>query len=141
MVNEILGKEAAATIMELGKADCLMEKSAKGIPVLDQIWEALKGYAALNKSMITYGGLAGIATGAGYNIIKDSLQAESPEAAKNRKVEAIYSHKARELEDADWMTRVRGMRDELARGYRKMPAKEYAEKYNALLAALDERKA
>ena len=39
------------------------------------------------------------------------------------------------------MAKVRGMRDELKRGYKKMTTDEYAAKYNELMEALDERRA
>ena len=74
-----------------------------------------------------------------YNIAKNRMMQESPEDEANRKIEAMYSNKRRELEDSMWMDRVRSMRDELRRNYRRMSTEEYTKKYVDLMDALNER--
>lgn len=88
--------------------------------------------------------LLGASTGGlgamGLDVIRDQVAEEDPEAKFNEKVEAAYAGKERENKDSTWMTRVRKLRDELKRGYRKMTSSEYAKKYDELVAALDEKK-
>ena len=90
-------------------------------------------------NLASAGVLTGAVAGGAYNTLKDSLQSENPKTKMNRKIEAIFRNRKRELEDAKWMDRVRSMRDELKRSYRKMSPEEYREKYDALVSALDER--
>lgn len=85
------------------------------------------------------GGGAGVLGANLYDVIKEQVTHEDPEEKFNSEIEAMYAGKKKELEDAKWMDRIRSMRDELRRGYKKMPTKEYAKRYKALLAALDER--
>ena len=82
----------------------------------------------------------GVVGATAYDILKENVTSEDPKAELNAKTEAMYRNKRRELEDAKWMTRVREMRDELKRGYKKMTTEEYSEKYKALMDALDERR-
>ena len=91
-------------------------------------WTALLGASA--------GGLGAMS----YDAIKERVSSEDPEAKFNADVESYYAGKKRELTDSKWMAKVRSMRDELKRGYKKMPPSEYARKYKALIAALDEKK-
>ena len=88
--------------------------------------------------------LLGASTGGlgamGLDVIKDQVAEDDPEAKFNEDLEAVYAGKERENKDSKWMTRVRNLRDELKRGYRKMTSSEYAKKYDELIAALDEKK-
>lgn len=158
MVEEILGKDQALDIYRAGKVYGTIEK--KGfIPELKALWNAGKesvgaganvagaGVSA-GKNLIDFAmklGLYGLGTGTvagvGYNLVKDRLEQESPEEEYNRKLEAMYKARSRELDDSKWIRKVKAMRDELKRGYKHMTTKEYTEKYNALLDALDERSA
>lgn len=90
-------------------------------------------------NLVAAGAGTGALAGGAYNILKDSLQQEDPKTKMNRKIEAMFKNRKRELEDAKWMDRVRLMRDELKRSYKKMTPEEYRQKYDALVAALDER--
>lgn len=140
---------------------CAMEKEGAGVGTiavakegLGLLSSALGSVGKGGKSAIgTLGALAGLvgktavggvlagALGANaYDILKQQVTLEDPETEYKNKVEALYAAKKRELEDAKWMDRVRSMRDELRRGYKKMTTEEYAEKYQALIDALDERK-
>jgi hypothetical protein len=83
----------------------------------------------------------GVIGATAYDILKENVTNDDPKAELNAKIEAMYRNKRRELDDSKWMTRVREMRDELKRGYKKMTTEEYAQKYNALMEALDERRA
>lgn len=91
------------------------------------------------KNLTSAGILAGAVAGGAYNTLKDNMQQEDPKTRMNRKIEAIFRNRKRELEDAKWMDRVRSMRNELKSSYRKMSPEEYREKYDALVSALDER--
>ena len=84
---------------------------------------------------------SGVLGASAYDIIKERTSHEDPEAQLNEDIEAMYNSKSREKNDSKWMARVRRMRDELRRGYKKMSVDEYTKKYNELLDALDERKA
>lgn len=90
-------------------------------------------------NLASAGILTGAVAGGAYNTLKDSLQKEDPNTKMNRKIEAMFKNRKRELDDAKWMDRVRSMRDELKRSYKKMTPEEYRKKYDALVAALDER--
>lgn len=87
--------------------------------------------------------LIGAGTGAlgavGYDAIKDMVSTQDPEEKLNIELESLYKAKTKEVEDAKWLARVRGMRDELRRNYKKMSKAEYTKKYNELVSALDER--
>lgn len=85
------------------------------------------------------GATVGTAGGIGYNLAKERMSQNSPEEEMNRKIEAMYKKKTRELEDSNWMNKVIAMRDELRRGYKKMTTQEYTKKYIALMDALNER--
>ena len=74
-----------------------------------------------------------------YDILKERLSHEDPEADFNSKVEALYRGKTKEIEDAQWMDKVRSMKDRLKRDYKKMSTEEYRKAYSELVAALDER--
>lgn len=83
----------------------------------------------------------GILGATAYDILKENVSSDDPKAELNAKLEAMYNNRKKELEDAKWMAKVRGMRDELKRGYKKMTSEEYESKYNELMEALDERRA
>ena len=145
MTEGLLSEEEAKAIFMEGARSAMPEKQAD---ILDSVGklgagavDVLKGGAGLMRDFGIYGALAGVLSGAGYNIIKDRVTSPSPEDEFNNKVRQIVENHRRELEDSKWMERVRGMRDELSRNYRKMTPEEYSEKYNALVAALDERRA
>ena len=74
-------------------------------------------------------------------MLKENVASDDPKAELNAKIEAMYKGRQKELEDAKWMAKVRGLRDELKRSYKKMTTDEYTTKYNELVAALDERRA
>lgn len=86
------------------------------------------------------GASTGVVGATALDVVKERVSQEDPEEKFNNDIESIYKNRTRELEDQKWMTRVRAMRDELRRGYKKMPTEEYAAKYQALQDALDERK-
>lgn len=169
MVSEtecgLLGKEASDRLFRAGVASVAsdgrvmgilsaMEKGAGSGAVLAGLWEALKGIKEVAKGTKEVGEsalkmippVAAVGAGTGvlgtmaYDALRQRLEQDDPEARLNADIDAMYSRRGRELEDAAWMARVRGMRDELRRGYRKMPTGEYAARYRALLDALDERK-
>ena len=162
MVEQYLGREMADDIffsaMLSGmipekQASDLAEGIQKGAQVMDALKNALGaigkgfGYAADAAKTIppVLGGTAigGAATGVlgatVYDILKERVSQEDPEAKFNSDIEHLYTHKKREIEDAKWMSRVRAMRDELKRGYKKMTTEEYTTKYKALMDALNER--
>ena len=141
MTEGFLSEEEAKAIFMEGAKSAMPEKRAQLGDIASGIWDAAKGSAGLIRDFGIYGALAGVLSGAGYNIIKDRVTAPSPEDEFNNKVRQIVENRRRELEDSKWMERVRGMRDELSRNYRKMTPEEYSKKYNALVAALDERRA
>lgn len=166
MVDKILGKEQAEDIFFASMLTGIMtEKKAHEIlPEMEKdafgVSELIAGLKTLGR--LTAAGASGIigtaaavpkgimhlvAAGAGtgalagsvYNTLKDSLQKEDPKTKMNRKIEAMFKNRKRELDDAKWMDRVRSMRDDLKRSYKKMTPEEYRQKYDALVAALDER--
>ena len=130
-------KEAAVNWSAIKKAIGSIGSGIAG--GLGYAWGAAKsippalGYTAL-------GGAASGALGATvYDILKERVSQEDPETKFNSEIERLYAYKKREIEDAKWMSRVRAMRDELKRGYKKMTTDEYTTKYNALMDALNER--
>ena len=90
--------------------------------------------------LMALGAGTGVLGSTAYDVIKERTSHEDPEAKMNEEIEAMYNAKTREREDANWMARVRRIRDELRRGMKKMPTKEYATKYRQLMDALDEKK-
>lgn len=162
MVEQYLGRETADDIffsaMLSGmitekQASDLAEGIHKSAQVVDALKKAIGALGTIGSGALTtvksippvLGGaaLGGAATGAlgatVYDILKERVSQEDPEAKFNSDIEHLYTHKKREVEDARWMDRVRAMRDELKRGYKKMPTEEYASKYKALMDALNER--
>lgn len=107
---------------------------------LGHTWNALKEVPPAVGKVALIGAGTGVLGASLYDILKERVTQEDPEAQFNADIEAMYANKKRELEDSEWMNKVRALRDELKRGYKKMPTDEYATKYKALLAALDERK-
>ena len=169
MIGEILGKETADDIMIASIMTGLMtekqassllgsiEKSAQkgdklsllglanglGSGFLNLVGKGLHAGTQIPAGLgwLAVGGATtGILGASAYDAIKERLAKEDPEAKFNQDVEALYSDKNREIEDARWMARVRSMRDELVKGYKKMSPEEYSAKYNALIEALDEKK-
>ena len=101
--------------------------------------DAVKGVPpALGWLMLTGAGLGTVGALA-HNAIKERVSHDDPEVDFNTEIEALYNARRRELADAKWMSKVRSMRDELKRGYKKMTTEEYAKAYKALEDALDER--
>ena len=130
-------KEAAVDWGAVTKAIGSIGKEITG--GLGHVWGAAKsiptalGYTALG------GAASGVLGATVYDILKERVSQEDPEAKFNSDIEHLYAHKKREAEDAKWMSRVRAMRDELKRGYKKMTTEEYTTKYKALMDALNER--
>lgn len=166
MVEKILGKEQADDIFFSAMLTGLMnEKQASELAdsldkqaafdwrkFLTGTGSAIVGgakdvFSGISKTPGALGKLALIGAGTGvlgataYDIIKDNVTNDDPKAELNAKIEAMYNSKLRELDDAKWIAKVRGMRDELKRGYKKMSTEEYAKKYNELIEALEERRA
>lgn len=169
MVERYLTKEQSDALFAAGASSVLQKKAqaaaaaagaAKGLGllgVLKMIKDGTLGFVSSGhsalKTGITDAGEAlnllaklaiggaglGIAGGVGYNLAKTRMSQNSPEEEMNRKIEAMYKNKSRELADAKWMDKVRSMRDELKRGYKKMTTEEYTKKYIALMDALNER--
>ena len=96
-------------------------------------------------SALAYLALTGAGAGAlgatAYDMLKENVTNMDPQEKLNAKLESIYRGKKKELESANWMTKVRSMRDDLKRNYKKMSTEEYAKAYKALEDALDERRA
>lgn len=164
MVEQYLGKEAADNIFFTSMLSGLIpEKQAcelavgiqKGAQVMDALKKAIGALGTVGSGALTTAksippilagtALGGAATGVlgatVYDILKERVSQEDPEAKFNSDIEHLYTHKKREIEDARWMSRVRALRDELKRGYKKMTTEEYATKYKALTDALNERSA
>lgn len=154
MVEKILGRELADDIFRTAMMSGMpsekaasdrggMEKDA----FLGELANALKGGAgAASEIPKALGLLALIGSGTGalgayaYDVIKDNMTREDPEARFNADMEALYQGKLRELEDAKWMSDVRARRDRLRRGLKRMTTEEYAKEYEDLVAALDKKK-
>ena len=160
MVEKIIGKRQADDIffsafltglMTEKQADCVIRKMEKrSFDVMKFLGGLYKGTVGAAKSTISaipptigwtaaLGGATGVLGATAYDVLKERLSGEDPETKFSNEVEAMYANKKRELDDARWMDRVRGMRDELKRGYKKMTPKEYRKKYDELMEALDER--
>lgn len=125
--------------LKMGK-DGLVNVFKGGTHALDKTFEYGADSAKALGLLAALGGAAGVLGSSAYDILKERVTQEDPEAKFNDDIEAMYANKTRELSDARWMDRVRAMRDDLKRGYKKMPTEEYAVKYKALQDALDERK-
>lgn len=163
MTAEYLGKEQANELFSAGFMDAMfdakLEKKAEAGLTWAKVLSALKGAGKagasagagateiVSKLISSIPGLAisGMGVGAlgaiGYNTVKDQLTERSPKEELSAKLDAMYENRTKELESDKWMDRVRSMRDELKRGYKKMSVEEYSAKYKALVDALDERKA
>lgn len=124
-VKSVLGEKTAGVLKDIGSGVIETGKFVAGIP----------------KDLLLYGALTGAAVGASGHVLTDQLTQDSPEEELNRTLEAMYSAKRKELADAKWMNRVRAMRADLMANRKKMTAEEYTAKYNALVDALNERKA
>lgn len=118
----------------------IFSNAYKGIvtPVKDLYATGFAGLKGLGL-LATLGAGAGVLGSSAYDVIKERISEEDPETKFNNEVEAVYNNRKRELEDQKWMSKVRSMRDELRRGYKKMSTEEYAAKYQKLQDALDER--
>lgn len=101
-------------------------------------YEAGKEGIGLAGNLALMGLGTGVLGGVGYHLIKERLQQKSPEEDMNRKIEAMYSRKAKELESAKKMTAARALRDELNRGRKTMSTDEYRTKYDKLMSMLEE---
>lgn len=151
-MSECLTKEQSEECFRAGFMSMLNEKVAAGGFAIAPY---LKDFASIGGSLVNgaknlwgaakdsmiLGGSTGVLGALGYDVIKEQLTQDDPKVKLRDDIKAIYARKAKELEDSKWMERVRGMRDELVRGYKKMTLDEYREKYDALIKALDERRA
>jgi hypothetical protein len=118
--------------------DVALEKIAAG--VVDSVGGGVGGLMNLLLKGMSFGAAAGGAVGYGYNALGEALGGNDPKQAFNDRIASIYKNRERELSDAKWMDRVRGMRDDLKRNHKKMTPDEYRTMYNALIDALDERR-
>lgn len=140
-MESVLSKEQQERAFAAGVASVLGEKQAGTLTDLASgAKNIVKGVAGLPKDLMLYGALAGGAVGVGGQMLTEHLTEESPEEELNRTLEAMYAAKRKELDDAKWMSKVRAMRSDLMANHKKMSVEEYAEKYNALIDALNERK-
>lgn len=161
MIDEILGAQTAKDIFfssmlaslmtEKQAADFVqfMEKRSEGglMEGIGNVLGGIGGAAAkvlrdVPSALLWTGALgagSGVLGATAYDVVKERLTQDEPEEKMNEKIESIFRRKKREQEDAQWMDRVRAMRDELKRGYKRMTAKEYKSKYRALLKELGER--
>lgn len=166
MVEKYLGADVAddifrsafivGTMTEKQACDAIesMEKGAQILDSIKAVTGGIKNLVSAGKGTLDLGkdiaktvaavGLLGVGTGVlgstAWDAVKERLSQDDPEAKFNTDVEALYHNRKRELEDQKWMNRVRAMRDDLRRNYKKMSTEEYAEKYRKLQDALDERK-
>lgn len=153
MVERILGKDIAedifrasivAGLMQEKKAYDAIEPILKEAGWMGDIASGLKNIVTGAPSAIGWtmgaGAASGVLGASLYDIVKERVSHEDPEEKFNSEVEAMYSQRARELEDAEWMAKVRAMRDDLKRGHKKMPADEYRRKYDRLMKLLESRK-
>ena len=150
MLTGILNEKQAADMLECLEKNAALNWKAAIIGALKPIASALSGaaghlYSAATKAPDAIGKLALIGAGTGvlgataYDVVKENVSSDDPESELNAKIEAMYNGRKKELEDAKWMEKVRGMRDELKRNYKKMTTEEYESKYNKLMEALNER--
>lgn len=160
MIEKILGKRITDDIyfssfltglMTEKQADCVIRKmEKKSFDVMKFLGGLYNGTVGAAKSTISaipptigwtaaLGGATGVLGATAYDVLKERLSSEDPETKFSNEVEAMYTNKKRELDDAKWMSRVLAMRDELRRGHKKMTAKEYRKKYDELIGALEER--
>lgn len=160
MLEMYLNKDEKSACVKVGFVDRTIanmhkksiEKSAGGWEVLKDLVGAatsavgtgaglVADYAKLFPQFFLLGASSGALGGIGYHIMKERMAEKDPREDLQRKIESIYKNKARELSDSRWMDKVRSMKDDLVRNHKKMSTEEYTEKYNALVSALDERKA
>lgn len=152
MSGSCLTKEQSAECFKAGFLSCFAEKRAQHgfalAPYIKDIGGVLKGVWSGGKELLSAAGTAatmgagsGVLGALAADVIKEQLTREDPKVKLSGKLEKLYAGKSRELDDSQWMARVRAMRDELRRGYKKMTVEEYRDKYNNLVKALDERKA
>lgn len=135
--SEIRAEFLSGARDEIQKQAEMTKQAQVGKAFADLLSSGWRGYLALAALSAGVGGLGGAA----YNIMKDKITGgDAPEESFKDKISAYYDNKSKELEDQKWMARVRAMRDELQRGAKKMPADEYAKKYQALSRALDEKR-
>lgn len=148
MVEKYLGKDLARGIFMAGATSYL--QTEKKADVLGSIGNAVgnigKGLLSTGKEILpalgwtmALGGASGVLGATAYDVIKEHVSHEDPEAKLNSELETQYKAKNREIQDAKWMSRIRALRDELRRGKNRMPTDEYTKKYKELLALLDER--
>ena len=158
MIEKYLDKNEIRDALGQGMVCGIIEKNAQqngGGGTLGRIFSSIVGLGpkaldalvstgkaipqGLGWTMLTGAG-AGVLGASGYDVIKEMVSKEDPEAKFNQDVESIYKLKTKELDDAKWMTRVRSLRDRLIRDRNKLTTKEYAKLYKELSDALDERK-
>lgn len=144
MMNEKQAEEVASSLEKQAQSGTDPYSVLKNLlsgtgSILSGAWNTIKEAPPAVGKLALLGLGSGIVGATAYDVVKDKVSREDPKAELNAKMEAIYRGKTRELEDAKWMDRVRAMRDDLRRNYKKMTTEEYAEKYKALVDALDER--
>jgi hypothetical protein len=151
MLTGLLNEKQAAEIAEGLEKNAQAGKKFNWLKLLGGIGNTIIGGAkdigsALMKApdaaskIALLGAGTGVLSATAYDILKDNVSSDDPKTELNAKIEAMYNNRKKELEDAKWMAKVRGMRDELKRDYKKMTSEEYESKYNKLLESLDERK-
>lgn len=161
MVEEILGRRQAKDIffsamlsgmMTEKQAGEFMEKKAKGwLDATKYLTGLLGGGLGVVKDTVKavppalgWTALLGASTGGlgamAYDVLKDRVSQEDPEAKFDTEMEAMYAGKERELKDAKWMMRIRAKRDRLMREGKKMDPDKYAKEYDSLVRDLDEKK-
>ena len=155
MIERYLGKERAedlfiASMLTGTMSDKEASEMKRELVKKADFWDFTKSVAggigglakeippALLNTMLLGAGTGALGATA-YDVIKERVSHEDPEAKFNSEIEGIYRGRKAELDDAKWMERVRDMRDNLKRNYKKMTNDEYRKKYQELINALDEK--
>lgn len=144
LLNEKQAAELADNLEKKAAFDWLKFIRGAGSAVVGGVKDTASALAKIPGAvgkLALLGAGTGIIGATAYDVLKENVASDDPEAELNAKIEAMYKGRQKELEDAKWMAKVRGLRDELKRSYKKMTTDEYTAKYNELVAALDERRA
>lgn len=107
-----------------------------GATVAKKGFGAAKDVAGFAKTLGVLGLATGTLGGVGYHILKEQMQRKDPHEDMNRKIEAIYAGKKKELSDANWMSDSRARRDALKRNAKRMDPDTYERYYNELVSRL-----
>ena len=102
-------------------------------------WDLIKSIPHAALGTILAGAGVGTMAALAQDAVSENLSKVDPKEKLNARLEKEYKLRMMELEDRDWMSKVRSLSDELKRGYKKMDPSEYSKKYNELLYLLDER--